>query len=122
MSTHNTRNALTTATQARRVLKVIATSGLVSEMERRLRRHPGKPSRLNVKALQLGVLPNAELSETYLCTDICSVLNGLNWRIKMELGLWDFKTQDPITYTMVAKQNKRLDVALIEPWYTCDDA
>ena len=113
---------LTTASQARRVLKVIERSGLVSELERRLRRHPGKPSRLTIKALLLGILLNAELSETYLRTDICSVLNGLHWRIKMELGLWDSKNRDPITYTMVVKQIQRLEVALIEVWYTSDDA
>ena len=110
----------TMAHQARPVLNAIARSGLVPVLEKRLRHHPGRPSRISITSLLLCMILNAELNETYLRTDICSAFNGLDPQIGFELGLWDRDGFTPITYTMVAKQLKRLERALDETWQSID--
>ena len=110
----------TMANDARPILYAIARSGLVPVLEKRLRTHPGRESRISITSLLLCMILNAELNVTYLCTDICSVFNGLDPQIGFELGLWNRHGYTPITYTMVAKQLKRLERALDETWQSID--
>ena len=116
---YETRYAkLTEVTLARRILKVLESSSLLSELNRRLRNHPGRQSRLNIKALLLCMILAAEETDRYLRADICSVLNGLNHRLGVQLGLWTLDRREPISYTMVVKQLLRLEIALLETWCT----
>lgn len=107
---------------ARRIVRVIETSGLLPELERHLRRHPGRQSRVTLKTLLLGMILAAEETDSYLRSDICSILNGLDHRLGVELGLWTWDTRDPITYTMVIKQVLRLEMALLQTWFTNNGA
>ena len=50
----------------------------------------------------------------YLRSDICSFLNGLDYRLGIELGLWTWGTRHPVTYTMTQKQITRLETAIFE--------
>ncbi|MCQ3804295.1 MAG: hypothetical protein OXC98_01080 [bacterium] len=102
---------------ARRILKVLESSTLLSELNRRLRNHPGRQSRLNLKALLLCVILAAEETDRYLRADICAIANGLNHRLGVELGLWPLDRREPVSYTMVVKQLLRLEIALLETWY-----
>ena len=110
----------TRAHQARRILHIITKSGLVPILENHLRKHPGRPSRITITSLLLCMILNAELNETYMRTDICSVFNGLDPQIGYELGLWNRDGFTLITYTMVAKQLQRLEKALDGTWITPD--
>ena len=109
---------LTEVSLARRILKVLESSSLLSELNRKLRNHPGRQSRLSIKALLLCIMLAAEETDRYLRSDICSVLNGLNHRLGVQLGLWTLDCREPITYTMVVKQLLRLEIALLETWCT----
>ena len=111
----------TMAHEARPILNAINRSGLVPILEHRLRNHPGRPSRISITALLLCMVLNAELNATYMRADICSVFNGLDPQIGYELGLWDPDGFTLISYTMVAKQVKRLERALEETWVTSDN-
>lgn len=107
---------------ARRVLRVIETSGLLPELEKRLRRHPGRQSRLTIKTLLLCMILSAEETDRYLRSDICSIINGLDHRLGVELGLWTWDTRLPISYTTVVKQVLRLEAALLQTWVANNDA
>ena len=107
---------------ARRILRVIQTSGLIPELEKRLRRHPGRQSRLSIKTLLLCMILAAEEKDRYLRSDICAVINGLDHRLGIELGLWTWGTRHPITYTTTVKQVKRLEAALLQTWFTSNGA
>ena len=82
---------------------------VVKEVDRFLRNHPGQQSRISTKALLLGMVLAAYETSRYLRSDICSFLNGLDYRLGVELGLWTWDTRHPITYTMTQKQIKRLE-------------
>ncbi|MDE0231078.1 MAG: transposase [bacterium] len=103
---------------ARRILKVLESSSLLPELNRRLRNHPGRQSRVSVKVLLLCVILAADDTSRYLRSDICSVMNGLNHRLGVQLGLWTFDSREPIGYTAVVKQLQRLEMALLETWHT----
>ena len=120
-STITRKPRYTMAHEARPVLNAINRSGLVPILEHRLRNHPGRPSRISITALLLCMVLNAELNATYMRADICSVFNGLDPQIGYELGLWDPDGFTLISYTMVAKQVKRLERALEETWVTSDN-
>ena len=107
---------------ARKILRVIETSGLLPELEKRLRCHPGRQSRLTLKTLLLGMILAAEENDRYLRSDICSVINGLDFRLGIELGLWTWDTRHPISYTMVVKQVLRLETALLQTWFANNGA
>lgn len=111
----------TMAHQARPVLNAIDRSGLVPILEARLRKHPGRPSRISIRALLLCMVLSAELNATYMRADICSVFNGLDPQIGYELGLWNRDGFTLVSYTMVAKQLKRLETALEKTWVTADN-
>ncbi len=107
---------------ARRILRVIQSSGLIPELEKRLRRHPGRQSRLSIKTLLLCMILAAEEKDRYLRSDICSTINGLDHRLGIELGLWTWDARHPITYTTTVKQIKRLEAALLQTWFTSNGA
>ena len=102
---------------AQRVLRVIESSGLLPELEKRLRCHPGRQSRLSIKTLLMCMILAAEETERYLRSDICSVINGLDHRLGVALGLWTLDERPPVTYTTVVKQLNRLEIALWETWF-----
>ena len=103
---------------ARKILHVIETSGLLPELEKRLRFHPGRKSRLTLKTLLLGMVLAGEEEDRCLRSDICSTINGLYYRLGIELGLWTSGTRHPISYTTVVKQVLRLETALMQTWFT----
>lgn len=103
---------------ARRILRVIDSSPLVGELNKRLRDHPGRPSRLNLRVLLLGTILNAEDSDRYLRTGITSIFAGLDHRLGVELGMWTLDQRTPITHTITNKQIKRTENALLESWET----
>ena len=102
--------------QTQPVLDVLRQSGLVGELEKRLRSHPGRKSRLSVEALLLGVVLAASIKKSYRRADVCAVLNGLDAKVGYALGLWTRDHFEPVTYEMVRKQLKRLENTLAEGW------
>ena len=99
---------------ARRIARMLESTTVVQEVDRFLRNHPGRPSRISTKALLLGMVLAAYETGRYLRSDICSFLNGLDYRLGIELGLWTWGTRPPVTYTMTQKQIKRLETAIFE--------
>ena len=99
---------------ARRIVRMLESTTVVQEVDRFLRNHPGRPSRISTKALLLGMVLAAYETGRYLRSDICSFLNGLDYRFGIELGLWTWGTRPPVTYTMTQKQIKRLETAIFE--------
>ncbi len=93
---------------------------VVKEVDRFLRNHPGQKSRISTKALLLGMVLAAYETGRYLRSDVCSFLNGLDYRLGVELGLWTWDTRHPITYTMTQKQIKRLETAIFEAHWSSD--
>ena len=106
---------------ARRIVRMLAYTTVVQEIDRFLRDHPGQKSRISTKALLLGMVLAAYETGRYLRSDICSYLNGLEHRLGVELGLWTWSTRDPVTYTMSQKQSKRLETAIFEARYSSND-
>ena len=98
----------------RRIVRMLESTTVVQEVDRFLRNHPGQPSRISTKALLLGIVLAAYETGRYLRSDICSFLNGLDYRFGIELGLWTWGTRHPVTYTMSQKQVKRLEIAIFE--------
>ena len=110
-----TRNPQNRATQypktadkrlARRIVRMLEYTTVVKELDRFLRNHPGQQSRISTKALLLGMVLAAYETGRYLRSDICSYLNGLDYRLGIELGLWTWDTRHPVTYTMTQKTNQ----------------
>ena len=102
----------------RRFVRLLESTTVVQEVDRFHRNHPGKPSRISTKTLLLGVALAAYETGRYLRSDICSILNGLDYRLGIELGLWTWGTREPITYTMSQKQSKRLETAIFQARYS----
>ena len=74
---------------ARRIVRMLESTTVVQEVDRFHRNHPGQPSRISTKALLLGMVLAAYETGRYLRSDICSYLNGLDYRLGIELGLVD---------------------------------
>ena len=98
----------------RRIVRMLESTTVVQEVNRFLRGHPGQQSRISTKALLLGMVLAAYETGRYLRSDICSILNGLDYRLGVELGLWTWDTREPVTYTMTQKQIKRLETGIFE--------
>ena len=101
-------------------LNAIARAGLVPVLEKRLRHHPGRPSRISITALLLCMVISAELNETYLRTDICSVFNGLEPQDRIRtraVGPPRFHT-DHLHHG--GQTTERLERALDETWQSID--
>ena len=105
---------------ALRILRMLESTTVVKEVDRFLRNHPGQKSRISTKALLLGMVLAAYETGRYLRSDICSFLNGLDYRLGIELGLWTWDTRHPVTYTMTQKQIKRLETAIFEAHWSSD--
>ena len=103
---------------ARRIVRLLESTTVVQELDRFLRNHPGQQSRISTKALLLGMVLAAYETGRYLRSDICSFLNGLDYRFGIELGLWTWGTRHPVTYTMSQKQLKRIETAIFEARYS----
>ena len=99
-------------------MRTLESTSVVQEIDRFHRDHPGQQSRISTKALLLGIVLAAHETGRYLRTDICSFLNGLDYRLGVELGLWTWGTRDPITYTMNQKRITRLETAIFEALYS----
>ena len=106
---------------ARRIVRMLSSTTVVQEVDRFHRDHPGQKSRISTKTLLLGMVLAAYETGRYLRSDICSYLNGLDYRLGIELGLWTWSTRHPITYTMSQKQIKRLETAIFEARYSSND-
>ena len=103
---------------ARRIVRMLESATVVQEIDRFHRNHPGQKSRISTKALLLGMVLAAYETGRYLRSDICSYLNGLDYRLGVELGLWTWDTRHPVTYTMTQKQIKRLETAIFQARYS----
>ena len=103
------------------VLAVIRRSGVVPILERRLRNHPGRESRITIEALLLGMVLAADIFGSYRRADVCRVLNGLNSQVAYAVGLWDLDNPPPICYHAVCDQILRLERALGTTWIGADD-
>ena len=106
---------------ARRIVRMLESTTVVQEVDRFHRNHPGQPSRISTKALLLGMVLAAYETSRYLRSDTCSYLNGLDYRLGIELGLWTWGTREPITYTMTQKQIKRIETAIFQARYSSND-
>ena len=105
----------------RRIVRMLESTTVVQEVDRFHRNHPGQQSRISTKALLLGMVLAAYETGRYLRSDVCSFLNGLDYRLGVELGLWTWGTRHPITYTMTQKQSKRIETAIFEARYSSND-
>ena len=105
----------------RRIVRMLEYTTVVKEVDRFHRGHPGQQSRISTKALLLGMVLAAYETSRYLRCDVCSFLNGLDYRLGVELGLWTWDTRHPITYTMTQKQIKRIEIAIFEARYSSND-
>ena len=107
---------MTSASVAWRFLDIIKNSGVVPDLERRLRTQPGQKSKLSIKALLLLYLLAAYKGDSARRTDLCSVGNGLDSQVAFFLGLCDSDRWDPLSYVVTRKQSKRFEGALHEGW------
>ena len=111
---------LTSASVAWRFLHIIEKSGVVPDLEQRLRTQPGQKSKLSIKALLLLYLLSAYKGDSARRTDLCSVGNGLDSQVAFFLGLCDSHRWDPLSYVVARKQSKRFERALHEGWAAAD--
>ncbi|MCQ3803470.1 MAG: hypothetical protein OXC98_04995 [bacterium] len=104
-----------------RILRMLESTMVIQEVDRFLRDHPERQSRLSTKSLLLGMILDAYETGRYLRSDTCSFLNGLDHRIGIELGLWTWDTRQPVTYTMTQKQIKRIETAIFEARWSSNE-
>ena len=102
--------------QVQPYLALIRRSGVAQSLERRLRHHPGRESRISMEALLLAMMMAAKILGSYRRTDVCTILNGFPSQIAYQLGLWDPDNPPPISYHMVCVQIQRLERALGATW------
>ena len=74
-----------------------------------MRSHPGPQCQLSPEALFLGIFLTADKLNRYHRADACSIINGLDATILHHLGLSDDKGFEPISYSTVQKQFRRLE-------------
>ena len=80
---------MTSASVARRFLNLIERSGVLPDLEQRLRTQPGQKSKLSIKALLLLYLLAAYKGDSARRTDLCAVANGLDSQVAFS---WDCAT------------------------------
>ena len=105
---------------ARKFLNIIERSGVLPDLEQRLRTQPGQQSKLSIKALLLLYFLAAYKGDSARRTDLCAVVNGLDSQVAFSLGLCDSHRREPLSYVMVRKQSKRFERALREGWVAED--
>ena len=71
---------------------------------------------MSVEALLLAVLLATEEKKSYLRTDICAVVNGLDATIAYTLRLCDEHTRHPVSYHTTQKQLRRFELAIRDGW------
>ena len=111
---------MTSASVARRFLNIIERSGVLPDLEERLRTQPGQQSKLSIKTLLLLYLLSAYKGDSARRTDLCSVANGLDSQVAFSLGLCDRHRWEPLSYVVVRKQSKRFERALRQGWAAAD--
>ena len=111
---------MTSASVARRFLNIIERSGVLPDLEERLRTQPGQQSKLSIKTLLLLYLLSAYKGDSARRTDLCSVANGLDSQVAFSLGLCDRHRREPLSYVVVRKQSKRFERALRQGWAAAD--
>ena len=109
---------ITSAAVSWRFLDIIQRSGVLPDLEQRLRTQPGQQSKLSIKALLLLYFLTAYAQDSTRRTDLCSLANGLDSQVAYSLGLCDSQWWEPLSYTVVRKQSKRFENALDEGWET----
>ena len=111
---------MTSASVARRFLNIIERSGVLPDLEERLRTQPGQQSKLSIKALLLLYLLSAYKGDSARRTDLCAVANGLDSQVAFSLELCDRHRWEPLSYVVVRKQSKRFERALRQGWAAAD--
>ena len=111
---------MTSASVARRFLNVIERSGVLPDLEQRLRTQPGQQSKLSIKTLLLLYFLAAYKGDSARRTDLCSVGNGLDSQVAFLLGLCDRHRWEPLSYVVTRKQSKRFEGALHQGWVAED--
>jgi len=106
---------------ARKFLDIIERSGVLVDLEDRLRTQPGQRSKLSIKALLLLYFLAAYKGDSARRTDLCAVANGLDSQIAFSLGLCGTQEWEPLSYVVVRKQSKRFERALRQAWVAEDD-
>ena len=99
------------AEQAWRYLRVIRACPEAQKVIRHLRKHPGPQARCGPEVILLAMLLAAEILGSYLRSDLCRIINGLDATILFHLGLCDNQTFKPVAYTDVVKQVLRWERA-----------
>ena len=105
------REGLPKPEQAWRYLRVIDRSPEAQALCEWLDDHPGPKSRCSGKVLLLGMCLAAEIVGRCRRSDVCSAINGLPATILFHLGLCNTTTFDPVSYSAVTRQMKRLENA-----------
>lgn len=101
----------------RRCLDFLRNNEVVQALHLKLRVHPGTPSALPIEALLLGMMLALYAEDTYLRTDVCSVLAGLDAYQAYQVGLCD--PEEGLlrfSYEMVQDHVKKIEDALHEGW------
>ena len=111
---------VSSASVAWRFLDIIRRSGVLPDLELRLRTQPGQQSKLSIKALLLLYLLSAYKGDSARRTDLCAVANGLDAQVAFSLGLCDRHRWEPLSYVVVRKQSKRFERALRQGWAAAD--
>ena len=93
-------------------LHVVHRSGVLPILEARLSSHRGQKSIVTVEALLLAALLAAWKRSSYRRADLCAVLNGLDPRVAVYLGLCDSHGLIIVSYDVVDKQILRLEELL----------
>ena len=95
--------------EAWRYLRVIYRSEAIRRVSQWMRSHPGPQCQLSPEALFLGIFLTADKLNRYHRADACSIINGLDATMLHHLGLCDGKGFEPISYSTVQKQFRRLE-------------
>lgn len=101
-------------------IDVIERSGVLPYLERRLRTHPGRASKLSVLGLLVTMVVAAFLGPSYRRADLCAVLHGFEAEAAYRLGLCSRVARRLFSYNLIDKQCLRLERALNEGWVDAD--
>ena len=99
------------------LIAVLAHSGVLLYLQRRFRPKRGKPSRLPIHALLVGMFYCGGEWNTYWRLNLAKFFASLHPHDAIRLGIHSVeKLLSPITYTIVCKQASRLERGLHEGW------
>ena len=111
---------LTTVEEANGILTMLRRSKATCDLAARLDDHSGPTSRLSAEAIVLATCLAAWKLASCTRADVCAVLNGLDAQVAYQLGLCDHDRWEPVSYSTVDKQARRLETALSEGWANAD--